>query len=79
MGVGVRAGNPVTGARGPAVRLDQAEQDAHRGGLAGAVRPRKPVTSPRADREAEVIDGGDRAEALVRFCTSTMIVSIPLW
>jgi hypothetical protein len=42
----------------------QTENDPHRGGLARAVRAEEAGHPPRADGEAQVVDRGDRAEAL---------------
>ena len=51
--------------QGPAGgRRGESENDPHRGGLARAVRAEEAGHPPRADGEAQVVDRGDRAEAL---------------
>jgi hypothetical protein len=49
---------------GPGGRGDQAEQRAQGGGLAGPVGAEEPDHGALVDLEAEVVDGGDRSEAL---------------
>jgi hypothetical protein len=51
--------------QGPAGgRRGEPENDPHGGGLARAVRAEEAGHPPRADGEAQVVDGGDLAEAL---------------
>ena len=63
-----RPDQPVVAAaadQGPAGgRRVQAEDHPHRGGLARAVRAEEAGDPPGTDREAQVVDRGDRAEAL---------------
>src|SRR6266540_3158709 len=57
----VAAAPDERGARGGGV---QAQDDPHRGGLARAVRPEEAGHVPGANREAQTVQRGDRAEAL---------------
>ena len=59
--VGVR---PTVDGRGAGRRPDQAEQHPQRRGLARAVRAQEAGDPARRDREAQVVDGGQRAEPL---------------
>src|SRR5206468_5387170 len=55
----------AAGDQGPAGgRRGQSENDPHRGGLARAVRAEEAGHPSRADGEAQVVNRGDRAEAL---------------
>jgi hypothetical protein len=62
--------------RGAARRRVEPEHDAHRGGLAGAVRAQEPGDDARLDGEGQVLDGDLLAVALrdmVDFDHVTMI------
>ena len=49
---------------GAVVGMDQAQQDPHRGRLAGAVGPEEPVDVACVDGEIDAVDGNDRPVAL---------------
>ena len=56
---------PAAADQGPAGgRRGQAQDDPHGGGLARAVRAEEAGHVPGLDREAQVVDRGDRAEPL---------------
>ncbi len=66
-GARVEVDRPAAPADLAAVGLEHAEDDAHRRGLAGAVRTHEAEELPRLDREGEAVEGDDVAVAAREF------------